>query len=335
MPKIDPVLVPEGMNVVYEVTPRCFVDGGGYVVFLRQQEGRCIPMVLKTIYDAISQCFHILDRTVGEVVDFYRRQPSVHAEGEIGQMRIVVLEIQKVIATLISPEGVSERSAEEVQVIFCQIIRRLGHVRNAHKLAVVVNLNQSRLPQGNRPKHLGEVLSPATAHLAALKRFDELLNITEGVVAQARQLIDIARVGEDRIKKVYEILGAYEAKVSEIVGGIEQIQRKAGVKCPPSQLSLLRRMAREIGSSGVNQVNALNGIVRVEPFKSRIESVEVKRLARLDEYLDQWQEGKDSALYTFQRTFGVARNKLKRLVRNRQAAQEQRTLDRRYTYASS
>jgi len=77
-------------------------------------------------------------------------------------------------------------------------------------------------------------------------------------------------------------------------------------------------------------VNALKGIIPVEPFKSRVESVEVKRLARLDEYLDKWQEGKDSALYTFQKTFGAARGKLKRLVRERSATREQRVLKWQY-----
>ncbi len=336
MSKIDLALVPVGMNIVHEVTPHCFVNEIGQIVFLRRQEGKHVPTVLQTMNDAISQCFHILDRTVGEVVDFYRRQPSIKTEGEIGEMRNVVLEIQSALANLISPEGVSERSAEEIQVVFGQIVRRLGQVRNAHKLAVVVNLNQSKSDRGNGPKHLGEILAPAMAHLAALKRFDELLNITEGVAVQARYLIYIARQGEDRIKKVYKILGDYEARVGKIVCEIERIQREAGIRCPPGQLALLRWIAHEVSHPGVNKVtNALNGIVRVEPFKSRVESAEIKRLARLHEYLDQWQEGKDQALYTFQKTFGVARAKLKRLVRERSAAREQRTLDRRYAHASS
>lgn len=334
MAKIDPALVPEGVDVVHAVTSHCFVDGDGQVVFLRRQEGKCVPTTLKTVYDAVSQCFHILDHSVGEVVDFYYYQPLFYIEGEIGQMRNVVLEIQRAIATLISPEGVSERNAEEIQIVFGQIIWHLGRVRNAHKLAVVVNLNQSRLPLGNGPKRAGEILAPAIAHLAALKRFDELLNITASVMVQARYLINIARQGENRIKKVYEILGDYEVRVGKIVNEIERIQREAGVRCPPNQLAMLCRITHEVSHPSANKViNALNGIVRVEPFKSRVESVEVRRLARLGEYLDKWQEGKDSALYTFQRTFGLARGKLKRSVRERSAAREQHTLEWQYTLA--
>ncbi len=335
MSKIDPRLVPAEMNVVHEVTSHCFVDGAGRVVFLRRQEGKYVPTVLQTVYDAISQCFHILDRDVGEVVDFYHREPTVYVEGEIGEIRKVVLDIQNILATLISPQGVSGRSAEQIKVAFDQIVRRLGNVRNAHKLAVVVNLNQSKPNKGNRFEHEGEILAPARAHSGAIKRFNELRNITAGVMVQAGQLIAIAKQGEDRIRTVYGLLGTYEAKVSQIVSEVEQIQREAGVRCPPSQLDLLRQIACKVSSPGANQVaNGLNGIVRVEPFKSRVESAEVKRLARLDEYLDQWQEGKDSALYAFQRTFGGARGKLKRLVRERSAAREQRTLDRRYAHAS-
>lgn len=334
MAKIDLSLVPAGMNVIHEVTPHCFVSGDGQVVFLRQQEGNYVPTVLATVHDAIAQCFHILDSAMGEVVDFYRHQSAIRAEGEIGQMRGIVLEIQQAIAMLISPHGVSKESAEEIQTAFGQIVRRLGRVRNAHKLAVIIGLRQAPADHGHQPKHLGDILAPAAAHLAALKRFDELLNITEGVAAQARALIDIARQGEDRIRQVYNTLGIYEARVGEIVKEIEGIQRRAGIKCPPKELSLLRRIAREVSYPGANKVvNAFNGIVHVEPFKSRIESADVARLSRLDEYLDQWQGGKASFLYTFQRTFGVARAKLKRLVRERLAGREQRTLESQYAHA--
>lgn len=334
MAEVDLALIPEGMSVVHVVTPHCFVNGNGQVVFLRRQDGKYVPTVLQTVNDAISQCFHILDCSVGEVVDFYQRQPLIHAEGEMGQMRGVVLEIQRAIAALISPEGISERSAKEMAITFDQIVRRLGRVRNAYKLAVVVNLNQSKSDKGNGFEHLGKILAPATAHLAALKRFDELLNIRAGVVTQARRLIAIAQQGEDRIKKVYELLGVYQAKVSQVVSEIERIQRETGVRCPPGQLVLLRWITYEVSNPGANKVtNALNGIVRVEPFKSRVESVEIRRLTRLGEYLDKWQEGKDSALYTFQRTFGLARGKLKRLVRECSAAREQYTLERQYVSA--
>ena len=334
MAKIDPSLVPAGMSVAREITPHCFINGDGQVIFLRQQEGNYIPAVLATVHDAIAQCFHILDSAIGEVVDFYRHQSTIRAEGEIGQMRGIVLEIQQAIARLISPRGVSAESAAEIQTAFGQIVRRLGQVRNAHKLAVIAGLNQYKPDQTHRLKHLGEILAPAAAHLAALKRFDELLNITEGVAAQARGLIYLTRQGEDRVRQVYNTLSIYEARVGEIVKEIERIQRVSGIKCPPRELSFLRRIAHEVSYPGSNKVvNALNGIAPVEPFKSRIESAEVARLSRLAEYLDQWQMGKTSALYTFQRTFGVARAKLKRLVRERLAGRELRTLESQYDLA--
>jgi hypothetical protein len=249
-------------------------------------------------------------------------------------MRGIVLEIQKAIAALMAPEAVSKQTAAEIQVAFSQIVRRLGQVRNAHKLAVVMGLNQAQPDPRHRLKHLGDILAPAAAHLAALKRFDELLNITEGVASQARCLISIARQGEDRFRRAYDTLGRYEARVGEILTEIERIQRAAGIKCPPGQLGLLRRIAHETSHPSANKVtNALNGIVPVEPFKSRIESAEIKRLSRLDEYLDQWQAGKDSSLYTFQKTFGAARTKLKRLVRERSAGRDQRALEQQYVPA--
>ncbi len=326
-------LVPAGMTVVKEVTNHCFINSAGQVMFLRKVNGETTPMALKNIYDAISQCFHILDRTLGEMVDFYADQPAVYREGEIGVIRGIILNLHEAINLMTSSGAVASENALQVQRGFGQIVRRLGRVRNQHKKLLISHLqkvSQIRNAQGMRV--IGAVLEPAQAHLAAVKRFDELDGIAQGVMVQAQRLIEIAAQAESRISSVYLTLSFYEQQVKDEMAQIEARERTDGVQPIAEHITHLRAIAQDVCGEGSNKVvNALRGVVMVEPFKSRLESPDVRCLEKLDSYLDAWQNGQTESLHTFLRAFGRARTKLKRVVREQQSPSHQRALEREYT----
>lgn len=329
---ISPELVPPGMTVVKKITPHCFINSQGEVVFLRKIEGERTPVVFKNIYDAISQCFHILDNTLGEMMDFYRRQPEVYGPGEMDEMRRIAEELQAVISFVISSGSVSEEAAAGTKRTLEQIRRRLGAVRNVHKLMLVDHLQKvSAVRDGQGMRQVGVVLEPALAHLDSIRRFDELDNISRGVVAQADRLIDLAILAEWRIKNVYQTLCAYEAEVGMILDRVEYHERQSGHQPVSEYSERLRAIARAVAGEKSNKVvNALRGMAVVEPFKSRLESAEVKCLEKLPHYLEIWESGKAEALRTFYRAFGRARGKLKRVVREQKSPAAQRILARQY-----
>ncbi|MDP3764747.1 MAG: hypothetical protein Q8Q95_03960 [bacterium] len=325
-------LVPIGMNVIKEVTSHCFINGNGQVVFLRKKNGETGVVVLNTIYDAISQCFHILDRTLGEVVDFYKRQPEVYGQGELADIREIMLELQHVLQLVTLPGVVPYEDTLVAQRRLNQIPRRLGQVRNRHKVLLVAHLNRiSELRNGEGMRSVGAVLEPVQAHLAAVRRFDELDGIIQGVMIQARKLIEMTANAEDRIRSVYDNLGVYEHKALALAQQMEKREEAEGVQPVAEYIEKFRTIANAVAGGKVNKVvYALRAIVLVEPFKSRLESPNVKCLEKLHSYLEDWEKGNIKALQTFLHAFGRARSKLKRVVRERKASAQERTLEREY-----
>lgn len=332
MPAIDPNLVPNNMVVVKNVTPHCFVNQHGQVVFLRRSNGQTKTVVLDDIFSAISQCFHILDRNMGEAVDFYRDNPTVFTRGEVDLVRGLSGDLQSAVAQIIAPDGLGEHSALEIQRRFAQIVRDLKRVRNQHKQMLAAHLKQIPGVKDQRGRGKPEAAVRAgAANLAALQRFQELDDIREGVAVQIEKLMGLVAQAEERIRTVYDILGRYEDKAAGIIDEVEKHEVLLG-RTPIDEYSdQLRTIAREVAGEGSNKVvNALRGVVLVEPFKSRIESREVRCLEKLDSYLDEWEGGEPEALYTFHRAFGRARSKLKRLVREPKLESVKRTYEREY-----
>lgn len=326
-------LVPAGMTVVKEVTSHCFINNEGQVVFLRRMNGETTPMALQNIYDAISQCFHILDRTLGERVDFYADQPAVYREGEIGTIRGIILNLHEAINLMTASGAVAPENALQVQRGFGQIVRWLGQVHNQHKKLLIAHLQKvSQVRNAQSMRAVSEVLKPAQAHLEAVKRFDELDGIAQGVMVQAQRLIEMAAQAESRISGVYLTLSFYEQQIKDEMAQIEARERVDGVQPIAEHLTRLRALAKDVCGEGANKVvNALKGVVMVEPFKSRLESPDVKCLEKLGSYLDAWQSGQPEALHTFFRAFGRARAKLKRVVREQLAPSRQQALEREFT----
>ncbi len=329
---INMELVPAGMNVVKEVTPHCFINGEGQVVFLRRMNGSTEPVILKTIYDAISQCCHILDGILGEVMDFYRRQPKVFGEGELGEIREVVLQLQSSVQMSISAGVVPKDDVVELQRAFQQVVRRLGRVRNKHKVLLAAYLGKtSALRDEKGMRHIGAVLEPVQAHLAAVKRFDELDGISQGVMVQAQRLMGIAINAEERIRRAYDNLSRYEEEAQKLVLEIDEHERTKGVQPVLEYISRFRAIANHVAGLKVNKVlYALRAVVAVEPFRSRLGSREIERLASLHDYLDKWEKGKTGAVMTFVNALKGARSKLKRVARERTGGVYVRAMRREY-----
>ncbi len=332
MAEIDPVLVPNDMTVVKNITPHCFINQDGAVVFLRRSNGETRAVVLKDIFSAISQCFHILDRNVGEAVDFYRDNPTIFTRGEVSQMRELSGQLQLSVTQIIAPDGLGEHSAIEIQRRFAQIVRDLKRARNQHKQMLAAHLRQVAGVKDQRGRGQAEAaVRSGAANLAALQRFQELDDIVKGVAVQIEKLMGIVAQSEERIKKVYEALGGYESEVADIIKEIEKYELLLGRTLIDKYGGVLRTVAKEVAGEGGNMVvNALKGVVPVEPFKTRIESKDVKCLEKLDSYLDEWESGEPEALYTFHRAFGRARSKLKRLVREAKLEAVEKTFSREY-----
>ena len=329
---IDPVLVPSDMVVVKTVTPHCFINQSGQVVFLRRSNGQTKAVVLDDIFSAISQCFHILDRNIGEAVDFYHDNPTVFTRGEVNVVRELSGDLQSAVVQIIAPDGLGEHKAIEIQRRFAQIVRDLKRARNQHKQMLAAHLRQVPGIKDQRGRGQPEAAVRAgAANLAALQRFQELDDIIKGVTIQLEKLMGIVAQAEERVKRVYDASGRYEAKVAEIIERIEKDEVLLGRTPIDVYSDELRAIAQEIAGEGGNMVvNALRGVVPVEPFKARLESRDVRCLEKLDSYLDEWESGKPEALYTFCRAFGRARSKLKRLVREPKLGSVRKTFTREY-----
>lgn len=335
MAAIDPNLVPSDMTVVKYVTPHCFVNQNGQVVFLRRFNGETKAVVLDDIFSAISQCFHILDKNIGEAVDFYRDNPTIFTRGEIGLARQLSADLQLAVTQIIAPNGLGEHSALEIQGQFARIIRDFKRARNQHRQSLAAHLKQIPGVRDQRGRNQPEAAVRAgEANLEALRRFQELDGIIKGVAVQIEKLMGLVAQSEERVRTVYDTLGRYEAKVSDVIWDFEREERIVGralFDISYKYIDMLRAVAKDIAGKGGNKVvYALRGVVLVEPFKSRIESKDVKCLEKLDAYLDEWENGDTEALYTFYRAFGRARSRLKRLVREPKLESVRQTYEREY-----
>lgn len=314
----------QSLKVARKVTAHCFIDENGKVVFQRQIHGQRKPVALETIYDAISQCLHILDHITGEALDFYNRQPSTYNKIERGEMQAIFLEVQSMIASF-GDVDMLEQNAGRINLGFDQIRQKLSTIKNRRKLLASDYLQSNE--RANKSQSLGEILAPVRAHLETIQRFNELDQIAHGVMAQARGLIDIVLASEKRLRHIYALIVVYEQQAHSWLDQIEKCQRETGVRCLPAHVQALRQIADDVSRPNINKVmNAFGGVALVEPYKSRIQSKEVQCLNHLMEYLELWESGKQELPLRFVNAFSRARVKLKRVVRTPQAQVDRQML---------
>jgi len=225
--------------------------------------------------------------------------------------------LQSVIDRLIAPGFIGSQAALEIKRELDLIVFGLALVRNRHKKmlrARLQGISEIANEQGQGKPDVVVEIAKATAD--ALKRLEEVGGVIYGTLVQAEQLIRIAEQAERRMTYVCYKLGEYQIQLKKIIKQIEQNQKECRGEIPFNKIMELRSIAKHVSGPGTNQiVNALNGIVMVEPFKSRLESADVVCLSRLDTYLGKWQSGDAKKLYTFQRAFKRARSQLKRVAR--------------------
>lgn len=324
---------PASVVVVKEVTPHCVIDNQGQVVFLRRVNGEEKLVVCKTIYNAISQCFHILNRLLGEAIVFYRGQPTIFGQGEIGQLQEISRTLQEVISSITSCKIIPELEVFIAQRRFVQLVAQLGLVRNQHKVKLKGQLDHlPSITDKDGRRQAGTAVASSESLTIALQRFEEVDSIIRGTWIQAKKLIGLAVAAESRIEKVFGKLGNFQAQVDVIILEIEAAQRATGEAIPADGLEKLGTIAKKVAGEGSNQiVNALKGIAPVEPYKSRLEHRDVVCLENLPKYLDKWVGGKVKKIYTFQRAFGRARSKLARLARTSEASADGQMLAKQYT----
>jgi len=193
-----------------------------------------------------------------------------------------------------------EQNMGRIHFGFEQIRQRLSVIKNRRKLLVGDYFQSSE--RANKFQSLGEILSPVKAHLETIQRFNELDQIAHGVIAQARGLIDLVLESEKRLRRVYALVVMYEQKAHDLLAQIEKCQRETGARCLPVHVRALRSIADDVAKPTSNKVmNAFNGVVLVEPYKSRIQSKEVQCLNHLMEYLEFWESGKQELPLRFLR----------------------------------
>ncbi|MFW6282931.1 MAG: hypothetical protein ACOC1P_02655 [Minisyncoccales bacterium] len=280
-----------------KITENCFanVNNGKIVFFRRHNENeKPIKMTLNTIDDAISQCYHILDKTFVEVVDIYNVIPEVKVKGELNEMREILFELQEEIKT------VAENLEEETNKDFSHISEKFSRARNEHKVKIRELL---KMFEG---KDLSII---AEAHMEAAKRVEQLRNIIKGIFGQIRALEKIKEKSERRITKAYEELANYEIKL-----------RKAKQKGMINKKELERIVNNIAGEKANKVLFAFDSLekesVLVNPYFERIKSKEVQDLRKIKDYYSEWKKGKRKS-EDFIKLISKARQKLKRMLINK------------------
>lgn len=312
----------ESVNVVVQVAPNCVIDGQGQVVFFRGPEGEKIPYRCEDIYVAVSQCFEILGSLFGPVVISPSGEPEFSgADGELVGLQKIIEGFQNIITLLTVRRKIAKTEVDKAALWFKGLALRWQDVQNPFKkeLRDYFVAMPSIVDKCGDP-NLEAAVVAAKALVPAIRRLGELGGIIPAIWQQTTALVEIVVKAEQRLKRVYDILGSREDEVKDIISQREQIP-------PDALVQKLRVVAKQVAGPGANEVaNALKSIPPVNPYKSVLEHYDTTCLERLDVYLSRWLAGKPRWLLTYERAFGRVRSKLKRLVLIRQSDYFQRML---------
>ena len=280
-----------------KITKHCFAnrDNGKIVFFRRRNENdKTTKMTLDTVDDAISQCYHILDKIFVEVVDTYKVIPEVKIRGELNEMRSILYELQVEIKIL------AKNLKGETNKDFSHISEKFKRAKNEHKIKIKELLNEFE----------GKDLSVlAKAHLEAAQRIEQLRNIIKGVFGQVRALEELREKSERKINKVYENLTKYEIKL-----------RKAKKEGRINKKELEKIINNIAGGKANKVIFALESLEKenalVNPYFERIKSKEVQDLKKIKDYYKEWKKNERKGEDLI-KLISKARKKLKRIVLDR------------------
>lgn len=271
------------MKVVKRVTGNCIINSDGKVIFYRKNKNSKKEVVLNTIEDALSQNFHILENLFLDVVQVY--DSTFVQTGEISAARDVLSELEEKINHM-----ASGLRPEKVDLSY--LVEDFRESKNEHKKRIFQILNQDN----------PEISDLAQAHLSTVNRIKELQGIIVGTINQTRKLIEIRNDCEQKIIYAHNVLAEYESKLS-------------GINSESDDLRLVSKAVNDIAGEGANKVVfALNSVTRVNPYRERVESREVKKLSKLPDLLEKWKR-EEVNLEDIIIRISSARSKLKRIVR--------------------
>ncbi len=275
------------MKVIKRVTGNCIINSNGEVVFYRKNGDGKKQVVLETIEDALSQNFHILENLFIEIVKTY--DMTFVKSGEISEMRDILTIVEEKIGEL-------AYSLNPDKVDLSYLLDEFKGSRNKHKKNIALILEQNNL----------EMSDLADIHTSTVKRIEEIQGIISGTIEQTKKLAQIRSECIQRIIYAYNILTECESKLLKHKSASPELRSK-----------ILRKTIREIAGEKANKVVfALNSVTKVNPYKERVESKEVKRLAGLSKEFEYDYE-KQEALTEIVEIISSARSKLKRVVREK------------------
>lgn len=270
------------MKAIKRVTSNCIINDRGEVVFYRNGRHSKKEVVLNTIEDAISQNFHILENLFVDIVDIYDK--SLIKTGEISTVREIIFEIE---------DGIDQMAAglkpEDVDLSY--LVKDLKRSKNKHKknIAKILASESSSLTD------------LAKAHSSAVKRVNQLQAIINGTIVQTKKLTEIRNDCHQKIIYAHDILAESELDLIRLESTPKELHDK-----------VVSKIVKDIAGEGANKVVfALNSITKVNPYKKRVESKEVKRLAELNNLWVNKEINQEDVLTII----SSARSKLKRVVR--------------------
>jgi len=272
---------------LYNVTRNgnCFIDDEGRVVFIRENYGNKKRSVSEDINSALSQNQHILEGRFKEFITIYN--DNWVKKGEFYKTQKILEILQKQIKKM-------SQSLDPKEVDLSKLVEDLKNSRNKHKKNIFMLLNQG--PKGMK--------SLSRAQMEAVYRINQLQGIIKGTSVQVKKLLKIKRKNEKMIIFAHDSLAKAEIDLRNTVNSSVFEKEKA-----------IRKVVRDINSRGANKVLIpLSLVVKVNPFKERVESKEIKKLEELDLFYEEWKRNNDN----FEKIIAViaeARGKIKRIVR--------------------
>ncbi len=272
---------------MYNVTRNgnCFIDDEGRVVFIRENYGNKKRSVSEDINSALSQNQHILEGRFKEFITIYN--DNWVKKGEFYKTQKILEILQKQIKKM-------SQSLDPKEVDLSKLVEDLKNSRNKHKKNIFMLLNQG--PKGMK--------SLSRAQMEAVYRINQLQGIIKGTSVQVKKLLKIKRKNEKMIIFAHDSLAKAEIDLRNTVNSSVFEKEKA-----------IRKVVRDINSRGANKVLIpLSLVVKVNPFKERVESKEIKKLEELDLFYEEWKRNNDN----FEKIIAViaeARGKIKRIVR--------------------
>lgn len=238
------------------MTENCIINEKGEVVFFRKEERKKKEVHLNTIHDAISQNRHILKSLLADFVNVY--EVNWVKPGEISQIRKINEIIQEKIQ-----EKTYQLQPKKIDLSY--LVEDLKNSRNEHKKNIYLLLSGDV-----------DLKKLSEAQNAALERIIQLQGIIKGTLVQSERLLKIKSQSERKIKRAYKVLAQHEAWLSRTENASDEKKIQAASKA-----------VNEIANKKANKVvYLLKSVVPVNPYKERIESGEVQKLANLHDFFD-------------------------------------------------